>query len=88
MKTWTVKLTNKAYKQLKKLPITIQDVIDAALEALEQEGPSPRYWDIKQLSAGDYRIRINYRYRMKYLVINQEVYIEVFYIGTREGAYK
>ena len=36
--TWTVTLTGKAYKQLKKLPLDIQDLADATVHALDR-GP-------------------------------------------------
>lgn len=40
--TWAVTLTGKAYKQLKKLPLDIQDLADAAVHALEAKGLKPK----------------------------------------------
>src|SRR3990172_212502 len=46
--TWTVILTGRAYKQLKKLPTTIQDLADAAIHDLEAAGPKPMGWDVRK----------------------------------------
>lgn len=83
-----VELTKKAFKQLKKLPAQIQDLADEAISALEHEGVCPKYWDVKKLNNQEYRIRLNYRYRMKYRTEDDELYIEIFYIGHRKNAYR
>jgi len=84
---WDVNLTKKAYKQLRKLPNQIQDLADDAINALEHNGPIPKYWDVKKIKTNEYRIRLNYRYRMRYSVENENLTIEVFYIGHRKDAY-
>jgi mRNA interferase RelE/StbE len=85
---WTVKLTRDAYKRLKKLPIPIQDLVDEAITALEHDGPIPDHWDVKKTGHAEYRIRLNYRYRMRYTLTNNDLYIEVFYLGHRKNAYR
>lgn len=87
-KIWVVSLTNKAYKQLQKLPIVVQDLAAEAITDLEQSGAVPKHWDVKKLDAAEYRIRLNYRYRMRYKVIDSELVIEIFYIGHRKDAYE
>ena len=85
---WKVEITKKAYKQLAKLPNTIHDLTDAAVRALEHDGPVPKYWDVKKLDILEYRLRLNYRYRMKYRIEKQKLLVEIFYIGHRKNAYR
>lgn len=88
MNTWNVKIIKKAYKQLKKLPSAIQDIVDDAVADLELEGPQPRHWNTKKIGENEYRLRLNYHYRMRYAVKETELFIEIFYIGHRKDAYK
>ncbi|HEX9627192.1 MAG TPA: type II toxin-antitoxin system RelE/ParE family toxin [Acidiferrobacterales bacterium] len=87
--TWAVILTGKAYKQLKVLPAAIQDLADAAIHDLEAEGPNPAGWAVRKTGEGEYRVRLTYRYRMRYRVTNRRTLeIEVFYVGHRKDAYR
>jgi mRNA-degrading endonuclease RelE of RelBE toxin-antitoxin system len=89
MSTWTVTLTGRAYKQLKKLPNTIQDLADAAIHDLEIHGPKPMGWDMRKTGNNEYRVRLTYRYRLRYRVTNEQMLeIEVFYLGHRKDAYR
>lgn len=88
MSKWTVELTKNAYKQFKKLPGLIQDLADEAICALETEGAIPKFWNCKKIRENEYRVRLNYKYRMKYRVKNTELIIEIFYIGHRKDAYR
>jgi mRNA interferase RelE/StbE len=88
MKRWNITLLSKADKQLQKLPKSIQDIAFESLEALEAEGPVPKNWDVKKTGNDEYRLRINYRYRMRYSVKKEKLIIEVFYVGHRKEAYK
>ena len=87
--TWTVYLTRKAYKQLAKLPRSIQDLSDLAVADLEEQGINPQGWNTLKTDDDEYRLRLNYRYRMRYRVTDQnELEIEVFYVGHRREAYR
>lgn len=90
MKKWAVELTKVAYKQFKKLPAGVQKLADEAIRALELEGVNPKFWDCKKIGQGEYRVRLNYHYRMKYKLKNNQLIIEVFYtyIGHRKDAYR
>ena len=89
MITWTVYLARKAYKQYQKLPKRIQDLTDLALIDLESQGILPTGWDIKKTGKHEYRMRLTYRYRMRYRITEtNELVIEVFYLGHRRDAYK
>lgn len=86
---WTVNLTRKAYKKLIKLPQSIQDLADLAISDLEEQGINPQGWDTLKTAEGEYRLRLNYRYRMRYRVLeDQSMEIEIFYAGHRRDAYK
>jgi mRNA-degrading endonuclease RelE of RelBE toxin-antitoxin system len=86
---WTVYLSRKAHKQLRKLPGRIQDLADLAVEELETQGVHPRGWDVKKTGTDEYRLRLTYRYRMRYRVTAaHELEIEVFYVGHRRDAYR
>jgi len=87
--TWTVSLTRKAHKQLIKLPQTIQDLADLALTDLEEQGINPRGWYTLKTGEDEYRLRLNYRYRMRYrITADQILEVEVFYVGHRREAYR
>ena len=86
--TWTVYLTRKAYKQLAKLPQSIQDLAALAVADLEEQGVNPQGWNTLKTSDNEYRLRLNYRYRMRYRLTDNFVEIEVFYVGHRREAYR
>ena len=87
--TWAVYLTRKAHKQLAKLPQMIQDLADLAIADLQEQGIKPQGWDILKTNDDEYRLRLNYRYRLRYRIMDEQVLeIEVFYIGHRKHAYR
>ncbi len=87
--TWTVYLTRKAHKQLAKLPRSIQDLADLAMIDLEEQGVNPQGWNTLKTENCEYRLRLNYRYRMRYRVIGEQALeIEIFYVGHRREAYR
>jgi mRNA-degrading endonuclease RelE of RelBE toxin-antitoxin system len=87
--TWNVFLTQKAYKQVVKLPSSIQDLVDMAVADLEEHGTHPRGWDIQKTGNDEYRLWLTYRYRMRYRVTDgKTLEIEIFYVGHRRDAYR
>ena len=60
---------------------------DEAISDIETEGPIPKFWNVKKIGNEGYRIRLNYRYRMRYTIEAEILNIEVFYIGHRKDAY-
>ena len=82
-------MTRKAHKQLVRLPRFIQDLADLAVADLEEQGIHPRGWNTLKTDDDEYRLRLNYRYRMRYCVTDkQTLEIEVFYVGHRREAYR
>ena len=46
-------------------------------------------WDMRKTGNNEYRVRLTYRYRMRYRVTNEQMLeIEVFYLGHRKDAYR
>jgi mRNA-degrading endonuclease RelE of RelBE toxin-antitoxin system len=87
--TWIVTLTRKANKQLVRLPQTIRDIADEAIADMETEGINPERWNTLKTGDDEYRLRLNYRYRMRYRLTRPGMLeIEVFYIGHRSEAYR
>lgn len=87
--SWSIYLTRKAHKQLTKLPQFVQDLVDLAVADLEEQGINPKGWDTLKTNDDKYRLRLNYRYRMRYRVTDQQMLeIEVFYVGHRREAYR
>ncbi len=87
--TWTVYLTRKAYKQISRLPRSIQDLADLAVADLEEQGINPAGWNTLKIGSNEYRLRLNYRYRMRYRVVTEQtLQIEIFYVGHRREAYR
>lgn len=86
---WTVSLTRQAFKELNKLPTSIQDLADLAVHDLEEQGLNPQGWDVRKTGEKEYRLRLTYRYRMRYRWISDRMLeIEIFYIGHRKEAYR
>lgn len=89
MKTWTVYLSRTAFKQLQKLPLTIQDLADLAITDLESSGAKPAGWDVRKTAENEYQLRLTYRYRMRYKISGKHnPEIEIFYLGHRREAYR
>lgn len=99
MKKWTVAYTSQARKALKKthqLPNKVKDVVSMLHQDLEMEGPTqtswPNYGKLKNRGKGvDERhchlIRGNPTYVACWRVTNKGTKtIEVYYVGTHEGA--
>ena len=82
---WTVYITRKAHKQLTKLPQFVQDLADLAVADLEEQGIQPQGWNTLKTNQDEYRLRLNYRYRMRYRVTDQQM---LFYVGHRREAYR
>ncbi len=62
---------------------------DFAVADLEESGINPKGWDTLKTNPDEYRLRLNYRYRMRYRVTDRKALeIEIFYVGHRREAYR
>jgi mRNA-degrading endonuclease RelE of RelBE toxin-antitoxin system len=88
---WQVTLTRKAAKQLSKLPLEVQNAFDRLAKELEVEGPmQPNWKNFSKLSSSTYHCHIK-KGRPTYVVCwevrTKEIrLVEVYYVGTHEGA--
>jgi len=56
---------------------------------LAEQGINPQGWNTLKTNDDEYRLRLNYRYRMRYRVTQEKtVEIEIFYVGHRREAYR
>lgn len=88
---WQVLLTNKANKSLSRLPHNIQDIAARLFKELEKLGPERHNWkNYKPLSAVSYHCHLKKgkpTYVACWRVENKRIKIvEVYYVGTHEGA--
>ena len=84
---WQVEFTNQSHKQVLGLPMKIQYIVSQVYKDLVSQGPIPKYWDVKKTGDNEYRIRLTYRYRMRYFVYTGTILIKIFYVGHRKDAY-
>ena len=88
---WTVKLTNKAAKQYKKLPKVICDIIDALIMEIRIGGPVRGNWpNYSKLSNTEHHCHVK-KGQPTYVVVWREnkgqiKFVEVIYAGTHEKA--
>ena len=82
---YSIRLDSKASKQLRKLPIDIQNKISEAINALAYN-PIP-HGAIKLVGTSRYRIRQG-DYRIIYQIFKKEVLIEVVAVGHRKNVYQ
>lgn len=78
-------LNNRARKGFDALPRKIQQNALLFLKDLRY-GTNPPGWNIKKTGEKEFRVRIDYRHRIRYQQEGET--IKIFYIGPREGAYK
>ena len=93
---WTVDISKKAQKQLKKLDDDVISVFRLLVDNLIEQGPAPgkrwpHYGKLKTTKTEDKRhchlIRGNPTYICCWEVINKKIkIIEVYYVGTHEKA--
>jgi len=75
-------------KGIGKLPDLIRKLVAEALDDLAAQGPWPHGWNVKQIGSQGYRLRLTYRYRMRYAAEQRVLLIQVIYVGHRKDAYE
>jgi mRNA-degrading endonuclease RelE of RelBE toxin-antitoxin system len=90
---WDVKITGKAARQLKKLPIAIQSVVAALMRDIQAKGPILSHWPhFGKISGRADCCHCHLKSgRPTYVAIWQVSdrgvnLVEILYIGTHEGA--
>ena len=88
---WQIEYTSKAVKQLKKLPVSIKDVVLALVMDIENKGPMRGDWpNFSKLGPRSYHCHLKkgkptYVACWKMLDKNKKN-VEVYYVGTHEKA--
>lgn len=88
---WTVNLSNKARKNAKQLPVSVETIFKALLAELEVAGPFRHNWpNYSKLSAHVYHCHLKKgrpTYVAVWTIANHEIKVlEVLYVGTHEKA--
>ncbi len=89
---WTVKYRNtkEIEKAVFKLRPSTRRAFGQAIIDLKTEGPTPKGWQVKELSGdlkGIMSLRLDYRHRMIYSAFKEILTIEIVEVSTRERAY-
>lgn len=92
--TWSVEITRKVAKQLKKLPVAAQERFDLLAKELEAAGPHAARWShfgkLRVAGKEAYHCHIKSgrpTYVACWEVVNKQIrIIEVYYVGTHENA--
>jgi len=87
MPTYTVRIKKKVSKDLKKLPAQIQQKFAALVGDLQMQGPMPKGWqNLSKLTGNNYHCHLTRSYVACWSYENGSFVIEVYYVGSREGA--
>ena len=93
--SWIIKITNKAAKQVEKLPKSVKATVLFLLRDIERNGPSTgggwKNYGKLNVMAGDKRhchlMKGNPTYVCCWEVVDKQIkLIEVYYVGTHEKA--
>lgn len=85
MKKYTVTITKAAMRDIKRLPISVQDKILTAIHGLA-ENPRPHN-SIKMTNRPEYRLRVG-NYRVVYWIYDDVITVEVTEAGDRKDIYR
>lgn len=84
---YAVIVKKKVDKGLQFLPSSVRERFLFLLHDLENKGPvQPSWMNYSQLGNGDYHCHLNYHYVACWHCENESIIIEVYYVGSREGA--
>jgi mRNA-degrading endonuclease RelE of RelBE toxin-antitoxin system len=87
MSKYTVLIKKSVSKNLEKLPLAIQAKFARLVVDLEEQGPMPKGWqNLSKLTGNDYHCHLTYSYVACWRFENGSFVIEVYYVGSREGA--
>ena len=87
MPEYTVLIKRKVLKGLPKLPEPIQDKFWALVDDLKEQGPMPKGWkNLSKLTGDNYHCHLDRKWVACWSYKNDSFVIEVYYVGSREGA--
>jgi len=85
---WTLSFSNKAAKQLQKLPTREKEIFGALLRDLASQGPVQAGWpNYSKLGKDLYHCHLSYKWVACWELKDKELrLIEIYYAGSRENA--
>ncbi|CAN2041868.1 Type II toxin-antitoxin system RelE/ParE family toxin [Candidatus Magnetomoraceae bacterium gMMP-15] len=84
---YTVKYKRNVEKQINKLPNKIKQKLFALIADLEDMGPKRHNWlNYSKLSKNKYHCHLSYSWVACWKHEKHTILIEVYYVGSREGA--
>lgn len=88
MPEYNVLIKNKISKKLAKCPLAVKQLFYQLIYELETEGPVQKEWpNYSKLGENEHHCHLNYRYIACWKCTeNYNLTIEVYYVGSREGA--
>jgi mRNA-degrading endonuclease RelE of RelBE toxin-antitoxin system len=87
MSTYTVIVKKKVLRNVSKLPPAIQEKFAVLVLDLREHGPMPPGWaNLSKLTGDNYHCHLSYSYVACWRYENGSLLIEVYYVGSREGA--
>ena len=87
MAMYRVREKKKVQKQLIRLPKSVQSLYRALLVDLRTSGAEQPGWsNYSKLGNGRYHCHLNYHYVACWTFEQETITVEVYYVGSREGA--
>ena len=84
---YKVLIKKRVLKGLDKLPERVQDKFWVLAGDLAVQGPMPKGWpNLSKLTGDNYHCHLEYRWVACWRYENGSFVIEVYYVGSREGA--
>ena len=84
---YQVSIKKKVNRGLKKLPKNVQQLLFLLIEDLMSDGPEQKDWkNFSPLGKGKYHCHLTYHHVACWTCYEEEIEIEVYYVGTREKA--
>lgn len=84
---WKVVAAKKRLKHLARLPETVKLLFAALENDLRLDGPEQPGWkNYSKLGGNKHHCHLNYRYVACWTADKETITIEVYYVGSREGA--
>ena len=85
--TYMVKISKKVRKQVKKMPLDVQDIFTVLVEDIKRHGAIRTNWrNFSDLGKGKYHCHLNYHWVACWTWEKGAFIVEVYYAGSRENA--
>ena len=86
-KQYTVMWKTKVGRNVRKLPVDIQEKVFLLLKDLEEQGPHRKNWsNFSSIGKNVYHCHLSYHYVACWRWMKKTIEIEVIYVGSREKA--